>query len=1100
MANFVQSSFLGGEWSQTAQGNFTKPDYRAAMNTCLNGLPLEQGAWTRRPGFILGGQTNLGQEARTISYAIQENMPYTMEFTSGNLRFWNGPQLAVTNDEQVVVSISAANPAVVTTTTAHGWPAGATVLFSELGVNNPMLANRQFTIQLVSGQTNEMTLYDAMTGVSLDGSTIGSFVSGSIEHVQVLPTVYSGTTWNNLQAVQADTNAILLHGSFAPQIVVPTVSAGDATFVISPVDFKDGPYLDPVIGGAQVTPSGTQGIISLTLAFATYSSSVSYNNGDYVVASGISYQSTADFNINNTPSSSPSWWTVVSPANSVGPNGFVTTDIGRHVRLNAEPPLWASGTTYPAGATVTYGANTYWTSLAGSNTGNTPGSSLTFWEINTSAANWTWGKITALNNTISGTLSGIAYIGNMTGGGGLGAAFNGSLDQSSAASAYLNAAAYNEVATGVNAYIGINYGGCSPSAFAMNAVTIVPSTDFGCGVAQLSIHEGYTSCGATWVVSASLYSSNSPPSSWNNGILQATIFLTGQDIVSGNAPYPKVQTFTMNGSIGGSNAPITLTPADQTTTYQYWWVAITNTLTPFYDVALAQVYAVAAQVEFVSSSVGTNAGGVNVSIAGPPLASTSAIRTWRLGLYNSTIGWPTCGTYHEGRLWLSGAVKNRIDASKPNQPWANYISFAPTNEDGSVDDSSGIDYTFNSDDVNSIQWMRQGLQGITCGTERGEWLVQATTLNSPLSALNIQAHEVTKQGSSVVATALPVFTEHTVVFIQRYARKLIEYFADIFSGKFTAPNIAENAEHLSSAANPLVELAYQQNISPNIWARTLFGNLLGCAYKRDTLMSSQGPTSKGWHRHELGSGRTVASLTLGPTPDGTLDTPIIVTAPVPGAADSAYRVCFMGRIFEETDALSDAQFLDEAVIPSYYTVTSANLTLYGLWPLNGNTCTVFAGGLDCGDFAISGGVLVVPFTANPLLTQAFVTAFAGAMPILVGFTYNSDGQLVRPNNQQDAMTRSGTAFGRMGRIAEFAAKLVNAQAISFGTDFSKLDPAAFTDAAGNPFAANLLFSGTYWSNSVQDDSSRDGSKLCWRISRPYPATVVAISGNFQAEG
>ena len=34
------------------------------------------------------------------------------------------------------------------------------------------------------------------------------------------------------------------------------------------------------------------------------------------------------------------------------------------------------------------------------------------------------------------------------------------------------------------------------------------------------------------------------------------------------------------------------------------------------------------------------------------LPRTTACKTWRLGLFSNTTGYPTCGTYHEGRLWL----------------------------------------------------------------------------------------------------------------------------------------------------------------------------------------------------------------------------------------------------------------------------------------------------------------------------------------------------------------------------------------------------------------------------------------------------------------
>jgi hypothetical protein len=67
-ATFLQHSFLGGEWSQSVQGRVDRPDYRTAMSVCLNGLPIEQGAWVRRPGFAHAGFTRGGRPARVIAF------------------------------------------------------------------------------------------------------------------------------------------------------------------------------------------------------------------------------------------------------------------------------------------------------------------------------------------------------------------------------------------------------------------------------------------------------------------------------------------------------------------------------------------------------------------------------------------------------------------------------------------------------------------------------------------------------------------------------------------------------------------------------------------------------------------------------------------------------------------------------------------------------------------------------------------------------------------------------------------------------------------------------------------------------------------------
>src|ERR1022692_307166 len=131
-ATFVQNSFLGGEWSQTAQGRFDLPPYRTAMNVCLNGIPVEEGAWTRAPGSLYETHTRGGVAGRLITWAFKQNLPYAIEFTTGVMRFHTGTRPAMTNDQQTVSAVSTANPAKVTTG-AHGWTTGDTIMFNTWG-------------------------------------------------------------------------------------------------------------------------------------------------------------------------------------------------------------------------------------------------------------------------------------------------------------------------------------------------------------------------------------------------------------------------------------------------------------------------------------------------------------------------------------------------------------------------------------------------------------------------------------------------------------------------------------------------------------------------------------------------------------------------------------------------------------------------------------------------------------------------------------------------------------------------------------------------------------------------------------------------------
>lgn len=1082
-ASFVQSDFRGGEWSQTAQGSIADPRYKTAMCVCLNGLPTEAGAWTRRPGFKFAQTTRGGAAGRLIAFDFEESRPYNLEFTNGYMRAFSGDRLIATNDALAVSSISTANPASVQLASAmpSSWATGNSFYFSGLGTSNPLLQNRVFVGTRVD--STHITVADAITGDGIDGATLGAFVSGTLNRVLEIQTPYVGTDWSALRCIQANLTGVLLNAAYPPYSLTVTALPNDtqnAEFSLAQTTFEDGPYYDPVPGGAQLAPAAQTGIINLTIVFSGYSSTTVYAKGAYVTYSAVNYRSLSDQNLNNQPDTSPTKWVAISAGEVVGPNGFTGSDIGRHIRLFSEPSLWVSGASYSAGNVVSYvnsnGATAYYTCLSNhtASATNAPGTSITTWGINAAGATWTWGTITALLNLISGSLSGSTNIGNMTQQGGLSAAFDGNTTKPLSGSAVMSDSAITTPGSYhfTRGYVGKNYSGAS--AQKIQSVTVTPATDAG----LIEASTGYT---LFQNVTLNLRGNSSSPSSASDGTLLGT---WSSGTVRGGAYNP---------------GPINIVSTDQATAWNYVWV---EAVAQFQNNNPADQtlggYISIAQIQFYSPAA-TSGAGVKVELIGGNLQYGVNIRTWRLGLFSNTTGWPKCGTYHEGRLWLSGAVANRIDGSVPvtvaPDGTIRSFSFAPTRNDGTVTDASAIAYTFDAKDVNPIFWMEVDQQGILCGTQSGEWLVSASANNNPLTPTSIQAHRVTKQGCANIE---PRRGEHTLLFVQKHQRAVIEYFADVFSGKFTAPDLADKAKHITKAS--VVELAYQQELNPVLWSRLGNGAIAGTTYRRDTLTTSQGPTFAGWHRHLLGSGRIVESIVVGPSVGGNLESLAVVTN---DPATNVRHVEILTDMFEEGSDLEDAWFLDDAVAPSSYTTATvlggaSGITINGLWHLNGKTVTVFAGGLDVGDWPVSNGSANVPFAPstnqkNELFTAAFAAGFAGAMQIVAGFSYVSQGQLLRPDTLPESGARNGPGFGKERRVHKMAALLVDSQAISFGTDFDRLSALPLKTKGGTPIARNALMNG-FVKDAINDDGEGFLSRICWQVSRPFPATVAAMGG------
>lgn len=201
------------------------------------------------------------------------------------------------------------------------------------------------------------------------------------------------------------------------------------------------------------------------------------------------------------------------------------------------------------------------------------------------------------------------------------------------------------------------------------------------------------------------------------------------------------------------------------------------------------------------------------------------------------------------------------------------------------------------------------------------------------------------------------------------------------------------------------------------------------------------------------------------------------------------------------------------------------VTFYGMTDIVGSTVTAFLTGLDCGDYLVaSDGSITVPFRSDPdgLFTIARIQAqdhsdvasgwgvlatkidvyVGGAthtytVPCAIGFSYVSEGQVLRPAAESEIKSPQGSGLGKRRRNHQFAALVTNTVGTSFGTTFTNVTAANFTDAAGTSLDRSIMFSGVYW-DTVVDDYSFDGM-LCWSTTRPYPTTIVSLTGFMQTQ-
>src|SRR5260221_584995 len=95
-------------------------------------------------------------------------------------------------------------------------------------------------------------------------------------------------------------------------------------------------------------------------------------------------------------------------------------------------------------------------------------------------------------------------------------------------------------------------------------------------------------------------------------------------------------------------------------------------------------------------------------------------------------------------------------------------------------------------------------------------------------------------------------------------------------------------------------------------------------------------------------------------------------------------------------------------------MAATDITFTGLWYLNGVVVSCAIAGLDCGDYYVLNGTIVVPITAHPQLSSGYIAHVASKnlsapsmasitlagdtylVPVVIGRAYSTQGQRLRP--------------------------------------------------------------------------------------------------------
>jgi hypothetical protein len=108
-ASNIQHSFNSGEMTSLMLGRQDINKYASGMFVCLNGMPLVQGGWTRRPGMAYLHQAKFHDKiSRLIPFQFSVEQTYVLEFGDKYIRFFTLHGI-LTQTSQAITAITKAN-------------------------------------------------------------------------------------------------------------------------------------------------------------------------------------------------------------------------------------------------------------------------------------------------------------------------------------------------------------------------------------------------------------------------------------------------------------------------------------------------------------------------------------------------------------------------------------------------------------------------------------------------------------------------------------------------------------------------------------------------------------------------------------------------------------------------------------------------------------------------------------------------------------------------------------------------------------------------------------------------------------------------------
>lgn len=263
------------------------------------------------------------------------------------------------------------------------------------------------------------------------------------------------------------------------------------------------------------------------------------------------------------------------------------------------------------------------------------------------------------------------------------------------------------------------------------------------------------------------------------------------------------------------------------------------------------------------------------------LPTTAAQTTWRLGAFSETTGYPGATTFYEQRLVFAGTISSpqTIYFSQSGK----FLNFDLQSQDPV--DSSAVNYTIGSRDVNLIRFMSGMQNQMMIGTFGGNFVVKGGQGDEAITPTSISIKPADGVGGE---NQIPILRNNEIIFTERGQRTLRSFRFEFTSDDFRSIDLNILSEDIT--LGNIKQISFQNGRPEVVWCVKEDGDIVTMTYKPEENVVA-------WGRVITRDGDEFFSIT-NQSREGNFDQPWCVVI-----RDGVYRVEYFTDLFNYADPL-----------------------------------------------------------------------------------------------------------------------------------------------------------------------------------------------------